>query len=238
MKRDVSLVRLNELESLVIAADNSGGIGLKEKDFLKTPYDVVSYYGFRVAVMECMAAGGKPISVVVHNFCQDDAWEPIMIGIERGMKELGMKNIPITGSTESNFTLLQSALGVIVIGKRAVTYREQVVSPRDMELAVIGSPLVGHEVLDCAKDVLPLSLFYELCQLEDIVILPIGSKGIMHEVRNILDDDTIISERLKCDVDIGKTAGPSTCVLMAFKPELESLLVQKCGHLYHSVEWC
>ena len=51
-------------ETLVLASDNSGGIGLKDMDMVKTPYDIVAYYGFRVAVMECMAAGGAPISVV------------------------------------------------------------------------------------------------------------------------------------------------------------------------------
>ena len=44
-------------ETLVLASDNSGGIGLKDMDMVKTPYDVVAYYGFRVAVMEWIALG-------------------------------------------------------------------------------------------------------------------------------------------------------------------------------------
>ena len=75
MKRDVTEITLNENEVLVLASDNSGGIGLKDMDMVKTPYDVVAYYGFRVAVMECMASGGAPISVVMHNFCGDDPWK-------------------------------------------------------------------------------------------------------------------------------------------------------------------
>ena len=46
MKRDVTLIALNDSETLVLASDNSGGIGLKDMDMVKTPYDVVAYYGF------------------------------------------------------------------------------------------------------------------------------------------------------------------------------------------------
>jgi hypothetical protein len=239
MKRDVSIIPLNEKESLVIAADNSGGIGLKELDLVKTPYEVVSYYGFRVSVMECMAAGGKPISIVIHNFCHDDAWNSIISGIEKGLEELGLRDtVAITGSTESNFTLLQSAIGLIVIGKRENSYTEEIVSFKNRKLAVIGSPLVGNEVLELEKDVIPLSLFYELCQLDHVMIVPIGSKGILYEVRNMLDDPSIVADSLICDVDVIKTAGPATCILIAFKAELEPLLQQKCGHFYHSINRC
>ncbi len=238
MKRDVSIISLNEKEALVIAADNSGGIGLKEQDHVKTSYEVVSYYGFRVAVMECMAAGGKPISIVLHNFCDDHAWDLLLAGIEKGLEELGLKGaVSVTGSTESNFTMLQSALGMIVLGKRESTYVDEV-SFENRKVAVIGSPLVGNEVLEQENDVIPLSLFQELCQLEDVVIVPVGSKGILYELKNMLDDPSIVGDSLICDVDVSKTAGPATCVLIAFKSDLEPVIQEKCGHLYHSVSMC
>ena len=238
MKRDVSIISLNEKEALVIATDNSGGIGLKEHDFVKTSYDVVSYYGFRVAVMECMAAGGKPISIVIHNFCDDHAWDLLLAGIEKGLEELGLKGaVSVTGSTESNFTMLQSALGLIVLGKRENFYVDEI-SFENRKMAVIGSPLVGNEVLEQEKDVIPLSLFHELCQLEDVVIVPVGSKGILYELKNMLNDPSIVGDRLICDVDVMKTAGPATCVLITFKPDLEPLLQEKYGHLYHSISRC
>ena len=238
MKRDVSIISLNEKEALVIAADNSGGIGLKEQDQVKTSYEVVSYYGFRVAVMECMAAGGKPISIVLHNFCDDHAWDLLLVGIEKGLEELGLKGtVSVTGSTESNFTMLQSALGMIVLGKRESTYVDEV-SFENRKVAVIGSPLVGDEVLEQENDVIPLSLFQELCELEDVVIVPVGSKGILYELKNMLDEPSIVGDSLMCDVDVSKTAGPATCVLIAFKSELEPFLQEKCGHLYHSASLC
>ncbi|WP_428910550.1 ATP-binding protein [Niallia sp. Krafla_26] len=236
MKRDVSIVPFNEREVLVIAADNSGGIGLKNDDVVRTPYDVVSYFAFRVAVMECLAAGGKPLSVVVQNFCHEDAWDALMTGIYKGLAEIGVGDLPITGSTESNFSLLQSALGMMVIGKRSVSYQEPCVSMDEMKLAVIGSPLVGDEVLDYPEEVVPLSLYYELCQLEGVVLLPVGSKGILRELRNMLDENSLVEDSLRCVVDVVKTGGPSTCVIMAFNAELEPYLIEKCRNLYHSIE--
>ncbi len=237
MKRDVSLVPFSEREILVIAADNSGGIGLKEHDAVRTRYEVVSYYSFRVAVMECLAAGGQPFSVVIQNFCPDDAWDAITAGIDKGFTEIGLRDVVVTGSTESNFSLMQSALGMIVMGKRMASYQESIVSIENRKLAVIGSPLVGNEVLEAPEDVVPLSLFYDLCKLDDVVLLPVGSKGILHELKNMLDNNALMSDGLICDVDIEKSGGPSTCVIIAFRRELESLLVKMCGGLYHSIQF-
>lgn len=236
MKRDVSIIPMNERESLVIASDNSGAIGLKEKDFVKTPYEVVAYYGFRVAVMECMAAGGGPLSVVIHNFCEDDSWEAIVNGVGRGLAEMGMLVVPITGSTESNFTMLQSALGMVVIGKRDRDFQEKPVSAAMMKFAVIGSPLVGQEVLDKESEVLSLSLFQEICQLDHVVIVPVGSKGVLHELKIMLGDHELVEEGWRCEVDLLKSAGPSTCVLIAFPPNNEPAIKQLTSDLYHPLQ--
>lgn len=237
MKRDVSVISINERESLVIASDNSGAIGLKEKDVVKTSYKVVAYYGFRVAVMECMAAGGAPLSVVIHNFCEEDSWEEIVNGVGRGLAEMGMMNVPITGSTESNFIMLQSALGMVVIGKKSSNFQEESVSARRMKFAVIGSPLVGEEVLHKESEVLPLSLFQEICQLEDVVILPVGSKGVFHELKIMLSGTSIVESDIICPVDLHKSAGPSTCIIVAFPSNLESIIKQQASHFYHPLQF-
>jgi hypothetical protein len=93
-------------------------------------------------------------------------------------------------------------------------------------------------VLEQENDVIPLSLFQELCELEDVVIVPVGSKGILYELKNMLDEPSIVGDSLMCDVDVSKTAGPATCVLISFKPDLEPLLQGKCEHLYHPINMC
>ncbi|WP_071396449.1 hypothetical protein [Bacillus tuaregi] len=237
MKRDVTVIPLNEHESLIIAADNSGGIGLKESDTVKTPYDIVSYFSLRVAAMECIAAGGVPFSVVIHNFCGDEAWYSIVDGVERGLKELGMMStVSITGSTESNFQLLQSALGTIVMGKRIQEPSDQSSTYAGMKLAVIGSPLVGEEVLAKSHEIVPLSLFQKMSLLDEVILLPVGSKGVFHELKVLTGDKGLALESVCCAVDLVKTSGPSTCVLAAFPAVLEPVVKEMTSGLYHSLE--
>jgi len=237
MKRDITIIPLSEKDSLVIASDNSGGIGLKEHDLVRTPYEIVSYFSLRVAAMECIAAGGVPFSVMIHNFCSDDSWQAIVAGAERGLDELGLKsNVQISGSTESNFQLLQSALGIIVMGKRERSFAEAKFSLDKMKIAVIGSPLVGEEVLERGSEVLPLSLFKELSLLEDVILLPVGSKGVFHELKVMTGDEGLSLESVSCDVDLVKTSGPSTCILAAFPAVLEPVVKEMTARLYHSVE--
>src|SRR3954452_5049017 len=117
--RDIVRIPFNGEDSLIIACDNSGAIGMQEQDLVHVPYETVAYYSFRVAVMECIAAGGEPIAVVLHNFCENEPWDELVNGIEKGLRELKLSDVRITGSTESNFSLLQSALGLVVIGKKS-----------------------------------------------------------------------------------------------------------------------
>jgi hypothetical protein len=233
MKRDFSIIPLSEHQSLLIAADNSGAIGMKDLDTVKTSYDIVAYYSFRVAFMECLSGGGKPISVVLHNFCSDESWDSIMSGVQKGLKEAGYPDIKVTGSTESNFHLLQSALGLVVIGLMDGPYVEPTFSVNKKKFAVIGSPLVGEAVLSESHQVIPLNLFQELCALNGTEILPVGSKGILHELKTILDSPQITKDNVRCEVDLLKTSGPSTCILMAFPSELEVQIKNLTGHLYH-----
>src|SRR5690625_6557962 len=91
---------------------------MRKQDDVRVSYDVVSYFNFRVAWMECVAAGAKPIAAILHNFAGDAVWDQLIKGIQRGMTELKIKDLEITGSTETNFPLIQSAVGMNVIGRR------------------------------------------------------------------------------------------------------------------------
>ena len=62
------IIPWNEEEDLVIAADNSGSIGEKELDDVQVPYDIVSYYAFRVAYMDCVANRGVHYAIVLQSF--------------------------------------------------------------------------------------------------------------------------------------------------------------------------
>lgn len=233
--RDIITIPLNNQESLIMASDNSGGVGMKAGDHVQVSYETVAYYSFRVAAMECIAAGGVPISVILHNFCGDYTWSELVKGIQKGLEELGLEDVPITGSTESNFQLQQSAIGLVVLGKRSLLKEEERIFSSELKFAVIGSPLVGNEVLDQADRVVPLSVFWKVTKLEKLMVWPVGSKGILYEMNQMLPNKRFTKEMIRTNLDVVKSSGPATCFIIAFEQELEEDLKNITAGYYHSL---
>lgn len=236
--RDLLLIPLTEKENLVIASDNSGSIGMKDGDEVQVPYKTVAYYSFRVAVMECISAGAEPFAVVVQNFCGDEAWAELLQGIEKGMRDLGKMDIKITGSTESNFALNQSAIGISVLAKRmankkidALTYDTQTC------IAVIGSPLVGQEVMAKEEQVVPMSVFRQVCALEGVVTIPVGSKGILHELNTLFENTSFTEENVGSTLPLLKSSGPSTCFVAVFPKEILHKIKAVCSGYFHEINY-
>src|SRR5699024_10045541 len=154
----------NNDDTVVIASDNSSSIGMKALDEVKVNYQTVRYYAYRVAYMECVAAGDTPLSIILHNFNDQTVWNKLKEVMNFGLAEVNLNNIPITGSTETNFALNQSALGLVILGKKKIQ-TEKKFNPEIAKLAVIGKPLVGQELLDDESSVAPLSLYKKLATL-------------------------------------------------------------------------
>ncbi|MFT8320215.1 MAG: ATP-binding protein [Bacillus sp. (in: firmicutes)] len=229
--RDVQIIPFNAQEKIIIAADNSGAIGMKEEDIVEASYETVAYFSFRVAVMECLAAGGIPFSVILQNFCGEKAWQQLLYGIEKGIAELELtKKLTITGSTESNFSLKQSAIGITVLGKSESVGKMPFSTSK---IAVIGSPLVGSEVVENPDKIAPLSLFYKLARLNKYNLQPVGSKGILYELSVLLRDP--INGRISCTLDIEKSAGPSTCFLIEYEQTEEEEIRRLTTTFFHDL---
>ncbi|MED4205118.1 ATP-binding protein [Neobacillus mesonae] len=234
--RNVQLIPLNEENSLVIASDNSGGIGIKGDDHVQVPYETVSYYSFRVAAMECIAAGGELVSVVLQNFCGNEAWEELVKGVKQGLSELGLSDVSITGSTESNFPLIQSALGTVVVGKQTVNQKLEIPNFGQVNLAVIGLPLVGNEVVEQEKQLVPLSVFLEVSKLNDVICWPVGSKGVFHELQQLFPNLELTEEMVESEVNIFKSSGPATCFIAAYQDQHTERLFNLAGNYMHSLK--
>ncbi|MFA1821993.1 ATP-binding protein [Virgibacillus oceani] len=234
MKRDVAVIPLNDEEELVIATDNSGSTGMREQDVVQVPYDIVSYFNFRVAWMECVAAGAAPFAVVLHNFSGEAAWTQMVKGIQRGMQELEIEDLKITGSTETNFSLMQSAVGMSIIGRRKKGLEEAIYSDMEkMKAAVIGEPLVGNEVIDNKHAIAPLKLFQWFANQRDILsLVPIGSKGILYELEHFFADRPL---RFTTDLDMQKSSGPATCFIVVFKESKREKVKEIAADLFHEV---
>jgi len=229
--RNVVTVPLHEGECLVIASDNSGGVGVKEWDQVQVSYCTVSYYSFRVAVMDCLAAGAQPVSIVLHNFCGDEYWDELVSGVKKGLAELNLTHLSITGSTESNFTMKQSAVGVVVIGRKAVATQE-LSFQRNMKVAVIGRPLVGKEVVIRESEVAPLELFNKLANQKEYHLWPVGSKGIRYELSRMFKKNF---QEVITDIDLEVSAGPATCFIIAYPEKKESIIKGYSKELFHPI---
>jgi hypothetical protein len=234
--RDILTIPFSNDYSLLIASDNSGAIGMKEHDHVKSPYEMVAYYSFRVAVMECMAAGGEPISVVLHNFCGNEPWNRLVSGIQKGLKELKLDYVPVTGSTESNFSLQQSAVGLLVLGKKSRRKMTEMSYDPKLKYGIVGMPLVGEEVLKHRDLIVPLAIFQEINRLQDVMVWPAGSKGILYEMNQLFTDKAFTKENVMTSVNIVKSSGPSTSFIVVYCEHQEAKIKGLTGDYFHSIE--
>lgn len=231
-KYDVLEIPFNAEEKLIIATDNSGSIGMKPLDEVSIDYETVSYYAFRVAYMECIAAGGDPFSVILHNFNDENVWNALIKGINKGCQEVGLENISITGSTETNFKLNQSAIGLVVLGRKR-TQTDKKFNPQKAEIAIIGKPLVGKAVVDEASMIAPLSLYKELSKLPDLgLIYPISSKGIKDAVSKQINQTINYPKNL----DVKASSGPATSFLIIYDAKISRLIQTKAKNYIQMVE--
>lgn len=238
--RDLTLIDINQEQVLVISCDSSGGIGEKENDIVKTSPEMVGYFGAQVAMMEILSFGAKPISVIDTLAVEmEDTGRRVIEGIKEALEVLdfNMENI-ITGSTEENFPVTVTGVGITVI---AIMDKKDLVLEKTKAgfiSALVGLPKVGNEILENPRDIMTIENLLKLKEENFIKeILPVGSKGILYELEEMAKTNNL-HLLLEKDIrsDIYKSAGPSTCVVVSLEEEkLEmlkenvSLPVEKVG---------
>jgi hypothetical protein len=194
------------IDDLIICTDNAVSVGELNGDTLKVPYETLGYFSARVVLLELLTSGGRPVAYTVGNGTIN-GYDAIHKGIQKLFSELGY-NLPHISSTESNFEVTQSSVSITVIGKK-----EKEVSKELGKFALIGSPLVGDEVVD--GDIASLKEVKSL--LDDtrvICLLPVGSSGIQAEALTEFGV-TLTSE----EVDVNKSSGPSTCLIVTYSDD-------------------
>ncbi|MFC7391934.1 ATPase [Scopulibacillus cellulosilyticus] len=235
--RDASFFPLSEDEELVITADCAGAIGEKQYDEINVSYDVLAYASLRVTLMECLAVGGRPFAVIVQNFVNGPVWRTFEKSVTQICRELKIPILPIMGSSETNFSMLQSAVGFTVIGKAARSKRRIAVTPPGAGFAVIGRPLVGDEVISQKNDAASLTLFKQLCHMDGIYeLVPVGSKGIASELTGLFSDNHLNISEWSCKLDTEKSAGPSTCFIISYQKSREPEIKKAAGTLFYKIK--
>ena len=163
--RDLTLIYINENQIMVIACDSSGGIGNKQYDLVKVDPDTVGFFTTQVALMEVLAIGAKPITVVnALSVEMDPSGQKIIQGVKKALEPLKLpEDKIITGTTEENIKVCQTAIGITVIG---IIDKEdfRINTARKNDIVVcVGIPKVGEEViLDNGKEILSIELLLRL----------------------------------------------------------------------------
>ncbi len=220
--RDVTLLHMENEETLVISCDSIGGIGEKKEDRVQAPPEVVGYYGARVALMEVIALKAKPLALInTLSVEMENYGERILKGIEKAVAELPEDVImPVTGSSEENFPMVQTALGITVL---AAMEKGTILPPKTdgtESLYLVGLPKAGSSVLADQGEILSMEDLYHLKNQRNVKdILPVGSKGIAYELKVLGEAGRKVDRDKHSELDFYQSGGPSTSALVLMNEE-------------------
>lgn len=222
--RDLTLIDLGQEKTVVVACDSCGGIGMKEYDVLKVSPFVTGKYTARVALFEILCSGAEVVCLA-NTICNEMevTGKKIIAGIEEELEEAGIGKIVLTGSTEENFATFATGFGVTAVG--LVENKNLKVNnvKQDALLIAIGKPKVGEEVLKSDKGIIAdYQLIKMLLSLKSVYeLVPVGSKGILYEAKQLAENNNMqLVLHNGIQIDIHKSAGPSTVVVAAMEEAL------------------
>lgn len=227
--RDLTLIHINEEQIMAIACDSSGGIGNKEFDVVKVDPETVGFYTTQVALMEILAIGAHPITVVNALAVEmDPTGQGIIRGVKKALEPLHLPEDKIvTGTTEENIAVCQTAMGMTIIGIISKDEFRKTTALRGDIAAVIGMPKVGDEVIaDGGREILTIEQILRLKRFKEInEILPVGSKGILYELGEMARTGGLeFTLEKDLEVDIHKSGGPGTCAVIALNEKDYNLI--------------
>ena len=223
--RDLTVLRQPKEDYLIIACDSSGGIGPKAADLVKVDGQRVGYYAAHVVLAETIAAGAEPFLLINALAVEaDPTGQEILKGIRRAAEEAGLEQAAITGSTEENIPVSQTALGIMALA-RAPRWPLHHSKGGDI-LVLAGIPRMGDEVVRQEEDHrLTLKRLLTLRReppFTDLIkeILPVGSRGAIVEARALADTAGCrFSPFGNLPELVHASGGPSTCAILSLKEE-------------------
>ncbi|AYB41213.1 AIR synthase related protein [Brevibacillus laterosporus] len=224
--RDLTLFRINEAQSIVIACDSDGGIGTKPQDIVQIAPDMLGRFAVRVPLFELIACGASPFMICDTLSVEFEGYgEEILRGIKEYAKEAGVtEDIQFTGSTEENIPTMQTGVGITVLGLvQQSQFSPGTAQPREAIMCA-GLPKSGpkHEVRLDDPEMLSLADLIHLRAHPGVHdLLPVGSKGIAYEMDQLAKSASL-SYRLTTPpaLDLEESGGPSTCVIFSASADL------------------
>ncbi len=204
---------------LVLACDSAGGVGPSPADALRAPGRVVGLFTARVALMETVAAGATPLASSLVVAGPPSLGDEVRHGVLEEMGLVGLDEEALVMSTEKNFATSRTAVGVTVLGRGP---RDGLLPggamPGDV-LLVLGLPKVGGEVREGDPEIADLTMVMAVVKTGVVHdVLPVGSRGIRAESQDLARSaglTVVLDGRLNPFLDLDKSAGPATAVLVA-----------------------
>jgi selenophosphate synthetase-related protein len=231
---DVSILKIPTGHAIIVGSTSSGGIGPKQMDEVKVAGGVLGKFLARVALMDVAATGAFPLLLsVTLGVKKEPVGREILEGIRREAAGIGLEpNQVLMENTEENFETVQTGAGLTVVGfANEEELRLGKTKPGDL-LVAVGKPMVGDEVIaaEVKGEIADLKSVIWLSQKKYVHdIVPVGTFGIAYEARMMAH---AVGRQLKIAenpvVDLEKSAGPATVVLVTINPdkveELASLI--------------
>lgn len=219
--RDLTLIRVSDKHYMVIAVDSDGGIGPQKGDVVQIPAYVSGRFAIRVPLLEILASGATPVCAFdMLTMPMNEIGKDILRGVKDELSAAGLgEDFPVSGSTEDNVPTDMTGIGTTIVGMvHEDDLRPGSSIPGDVVVCV-GKPKSGPDdkiTLD-DPEILSQEEMEKLRNIEGVHdILPVGSHGVEFEVDQISKTAGLKVEF--CDnlgINIKKSAGPSTCVLVS-----------------------
>ena len=185
--RDISIIHFGG-SILTVACDSCGGVGSLDGDIVKTTGFNVGYHTAFVALAETLAIGAEPILIVdTLSVSLGEYGKSILSGIKSAAEETNPDNaIEITGSSEENFPVASTGIGVTVLGQIKNSDFRPVAWNNTYDSVLIGVPHVGNEVLDHKSELLTLGSIKTMIENPSVLdLVPAGSRGVLFEAKQL-----------------------------------------------------
>jgi hypothetical protein len=220
--RDLTITPINDQEDIVVSCDISAGFGDREYDIVKCAPEISVSFTLRTAMLELISYGATPLNVVdTLSVEYDPTGKKVIAQMQKDLVEMGFPNIAVNGSTEDNLDVQMTTVSVTVVGhamhKNKPLYE-------NLSVFQLGIPYVGNEVLEHLHTIFPVKQAIDLRNNNSVIdMIPVGSKGIKHELEVLAqsDDLSLVLDSHANDEEIAKTAGPSTVLLVAVDETIE-----------------
>jgi selenophosphate synthetase-related protein len=223
--RDLTVIQLTDTYSLVMAVDSDGGIGSLDGDTIKCDPYQLGRFAMRVPLLELLSCGAIPIAAFdMLTIPMIGPGEEIVRGVRDELNHAGLPaDFPLSGSTEDNVPTIMTGIGTTIVGMvDDIDFRPSTSLTGDIIICA-GIPKSAPEDIVLLDDpqIINQKDVLDLINIEGVhEILPIGSKGIEYEAGQMakLASLTFVSDS-EMDVDISKSGGPSTCVIVSCTSE-------------------